>query len=465
MDAFYFALAENNDDLNIANGDEMHSFTLSDVTTKASTPIAFQVSVGGLYTINNLETNATGAGVVTLCFQRGMPPQDGKCTFKMETTMSGFLAPVVQVPTYEGTYYMTATTNATLPVSISGNFTVAACEMLHIQIEGNCVAAASLKTAQEVTTVANVAQTVYYTVPVVVHATYPSNVFIKYAGQALLDLKIRAAFGNNDMASATTFAANMTNLGLVKTYDFRMPSTIGGTWYFAIELTTNTSGSSTFSLDESSVCEKGTEATCTDAVATLNVGTTMIQGTASAALSYVMYNATDLATWKVSISTQQGIPYNSVMNIYVANGYAPYVGQNGVIADWVHGCTLAADLCSQMTTIELPKLKTPYFIAVSYHNATLASTPYLLWVPTTSVCPPCTHGACPTTQPNNLYGKCKCNYGWGGINCAIPVGSYWVQIIVVITIGALLLVTAIVGLIAWFISKRKANKAAGYERV
>jgi hypothetical protein len=434
------------------------------VTTNPTAPISVEVAVGGSFTLRGIVTNTTNA-IVTLCFQRGVAPQVDRCTFTLSTTVGGQLAPFTTMPLiWEGTYYVTAVTNDTNMVSFEASWDIDSCETGQVRFGGVCRAAPSLALPVVLEATAEVEETVFFTLPIA-PALYPGNVLINYEGEALHTMSIRASYGNSELDSQTTFAANYTTMNLAKTNSFTMPSSIAGTWYFAISYKTNSTGNSTFSTDTTSVCSKGSEKSCTNPVATLASGN-VISSDVGASFVYTMYNATDSNTWRVGVSTQQGAAYNSALTVVVARGYVPYQGQTGLIADWTSGCTLSADLCAQMVTIELPKSNIPYYVAVSYVNSSLAQTPTLIWPSSqTSPCPPCNRGSCPATPANADFGKCKCNYGWAGINCTIPVGSYKIQIIVVITIGVLLLVTAVIGLIAWFISKRKASKVSGYERV
>lgn len=433
------------------------------VISTASAPAALSIAVGGPFDVVAVKTNTTD-GIVTLCFQRGVSPQSGQCTFTVSTTSAKSIAPFTAPLLFEGTYYVTASTNNSVQVSFEASMSITSCSTSEVYVGSACVSAPRLATGLTESLVAGVPTTMYFTVEFL-SSTYPNRVSIQYDGGNLETFDIRAAFGNNNVTAALAYQQSATNLGLPKKYSFPLPSNIPGVWYFEVTLQSNTTANATLSLDSSSAaCANGKGDTCVNQINTLGP-VPSISGDVGAALVYTMYNGTD-TQWRVGVSTVNGAAYNSALSIYIAKGYVPFqTAVNVVIADWTAGCTLPAAQCTQVATIELPKANVPYYIAIAYHNATLASTPYLIWQSTAAVpCPSCNHGTC--TPTDATYGQCKCNYGWTGVNCNTAVSTnFKIQIIVVIIIGALLLVTAIIGLIAWFISKRQSSKTSGYERV
>lgn len=437
------------------------------VTNTASAPLAVPIAVGGKFAIT-FTTNTTNA-IVTLCFQRGVPPQSGQCTFSVSTTVEKTLNTFTAPTLLEGTYYATATTNDTGVVFFDGQMVITACPLSTVleELSGGgslCIPAPRLTTSK-VALEANTPLNVYFTVEFTAN-TYPNSVSVQIEGDNLQSFYLRAAYGNNNMSAALAYEQNAT-LALSKKYAYALPSNIPGVWYFVAQIVSNSTGNATLSLDTTSAaCANGKGDTCVNQINTLTAAAS-VTGTVGASFVYTMYNGSD-TQWRVGISTVTGSPYNSALSIYVAKGYVPFQTASGaVIADWTTGCTLAASQCTQVSTIELPKVNVPYYIALAYHNASLASTDFLIWQSTSaSPCPSCNHGSCPATATDAEYGKCKCNYAWGGVNCNTAVSTnFRIQIIVVIIIGALLLVTAIIGLIAWFISKRQSNKTSGYERV
>ena len=445
------------------------------------------VPVGNAYQFL-LTTNTTNTpeGVIHVCIQRGVPPPAGsdfsKCTIAFSTSTNGTLqppAPFTANPVFEGTYYAVAMTSNPQHVSLNVQWTfLGGCtggDNVWTPNTG-CAPAMNLNATSpalyDVLTTAPLAPAFFYSVfPAPVNANgYPAAFSITYEGPALREFNLTASFGTNNMTLMPVVTSVAQALTDAVTYSYRLPSAAQGTWYFAVSIRTNSTGIAKFSLVSAGACNGGGDAPCTDKFSVLGTAATDSSTSAviGAPLAYYVYNGT-ADSWRVGISTQMGSAFNPDLRIYIAKGYLPVVTASGaVIADWTGGCTLPAAQCAQVSTIELSRVSPlPYFIALSYVNNTAPHTAkVLLWASTAgSPCPPCNRGSCPSSQADNLYGTCKCTYGWGGVDCGLAVGGFKIQIIVVIIIGGLLLITAIIGLVAWIISKRKMNKSSGYERV
>jgi hypothetical protein len=426
-------------------------------------------------------TSNTPEGAIHVCIQRGLPPPAGldysKCTISFSTAENGTLkapAPFTANPVFEGNYYAIATTANPQAVSLTVDWIFNGCGVDEVTYLDGCAATTNLNTSSpaliEVLSTA-IPQVAHFlsVFPAPANANgYPAAFSINYEGPALQEFALTASFGNNNVSAVPVVAINQ-KLTDQTTFTYRLPSAALGSWYFAVSFKTNATGVAKFSLVSAGACNNPADAGCTDKFTALGAPDTPTSTSAvvGAPLAYYFYNGTSDA-WRVGVSTQLGATFNPDLRIYIAKGYLPISTPSGVIADWTGGCTLPAAQCAQVSTIELPRVSPlPYFIALSYVNNTAPHTAkVLLWASTPgSPCPPCNRGSCPTTQADNLYGTCKCTYGWGGVDCGLAVGGFKIQIIVVIIIGGLLLITAIIGLVAWFISKRKMNKTTGYERV
>lgn len=377
----------------------------------------------------------------------------------------------------EGKYFITATalTNDSAIYSFDATFNVTACAVGQIKDQsGTCVDAPLLGTLRPQLT--SGAPLVLYTSVSFNYVQDPSISGFKFDGVGISSLGVKGVYGVNDITAPLTI--NSTFVGAnystaASTYFFPLPSNIEGTWYFELTIVSNTSGTANLTLESPIACTTTDRKGCTNAISTLVDSSTsnLLSFTAgNGKLGYAVYSGNE-AGWRIGVSTAQGPSFNIRLRTYIAYGYVPFVAASGeVIADYTLGCTLPAIQCLQVSTIELPKPSTasrPYFIAVDYRNGT-NSARTLVWVSTPKYpCPTCNHGSCPTPAPADYanYGKCKCNYGYAGTDCSISAADFQIQIIVVIIIGVLLLVTACIGLIAWFISKRRASQTTGYERV
>jgi hypothetical protein len=72
-------------------------------------------------------------------------------------------------------------------------------------------------------------------------------------------------------------------------------------------------------------------------------------------------------------------------------------------------------------------------------------------------------GTCETDTANDKFGQCSCQNLYEGVDCSVKPTGLPIQVIVLIIIGSLLLLTALVGLIAWIVSRR--SQRAGYQQV
>lgn len=73
-------------------------------------------------------------------------------------------------------------------------------------------------------------------------------------------------------------------------------------------------------------------------------------------------------------------------------------------------------------------------------------------------------GTCVEDTSNDKFGQCQCQNLYEGVDCSVKPTGLPIQVIVLIIIGSLLVLTALVGLIAWIVSRRGANRA-GYTEV
>jgi len=82
------------------------------------------------------------------------------------------------------------------------------------------------------------------------------------------------------------------------------------------------------------------------------------------------------------------------------------------------------------------------------------NTEYNIWYDT--MCPnDCGgQGTCGATTDN--YGVCQCNAPYIGLACS-PPSNQWLEYIILIVIAALVLISAILGLIAWAYMRRRAQ--------
>ena len=442
------------------------------VTSVPSPSTSFTVTLGGTYGFT-YTSNATTD--VSLCVQRGFDPIQGKCMFNVTVAPNGKVTLPKSSLISEGTYYITATSNDTAPATMEATFAVSSCSAGQVQDSTNtCIDAPVLGTLRPALTAG--VSSVSYASYRFSYVADPAVAGFAVAGVNITSFSVKGSFGTGNIASNTVI--NSTFLGAnyttaASTYFFPLPSNIPGTWYFELTIVSNTSGTANVTIDSPVACTPD-HVGCTNSISNLvdTASSNLLAFTAgNGKLGYAVYAGSD-AGWRIGVSTAQGPTFNTQLSTYIAYGYVPFVGANGnVIADYTLGCTLPAAQCTQVSTIELPKpsttANTPYYIAVDYRNGTNTARS-LVWVSTAKyACPTCNHGACPqfTAADYSSFGRCKCNYGYAGTDCSISAANFRIQIIVVIIIGVLLLVTAIIGLIAWFISKRRAAQTTGYERV
>lgn len=449
-----------------------YSANFPTVSSAPAPSTSFAVTLGGVWGFS-FTSNATTT--VTLCVQRGFEPIQGKCMFNITVTADKKVTLPKSSVILEGTYYVTALSNDTVPASFDAQFLVNSCQASQIQqANKNCVDAPLLGTLRPALTAgaASVSYASYRFSPV----ADPAVAGFSVVGVGITSFSVKGSFGIG--AIAQDLVLNSTFLGAnystaASSYFFPLPSNIPGTWYFELTIVSNTTGTPNITIDSPVACTPD-HVGCTNTINPLvdTASSNLLAFTpGNGKLGYAVYAGSD-AGWRIGVSTAQGPTFNTQLSTYIAYGYVPFVGANGnVIADYTLGCTLPAAQCTQVATIELPKpsatANTPYYIAVDYRNGTNTART-LVWVSTSKyACPTCNHGACPafTTIDYATYGKCKCNYGYAGTDCSISAANFRIQIIVVIIIGVLLLVTAIIGLIAWFISKRRAAQTTGYERV
>lgn len=72
-------------------------------------------------------------------------------------------------------------------------------------------------------------------------------------------------------------------------------------------------------------------------------------------------------------------------------------------------------------------------------------------------------GTCLADASTERFGQCDCQNLYEGVDCSVKPSGLDIRVIVLIIIGSLLVLTALVGLIAWIISRRQSR--AGYSEV
>eukprot|EP01122_Echinamoeba_exundans_P012854 TRINITY_DN54_c0_g3_i1.p1 TRINITY_DN54_c0_g3~~TRINITY_DN54_c0_g3_i1.p1 ORF type:complete len:559 (-),score=96.00 TRINITY_DN54_c0_g3_i1:1306-2931(-) len=72
-------------------------------------------------------------------------------------------------------------------------------------------------------------------------------------------------------------------------------------------------------------------------------------------------------------------------------------------------------------------------------------------------------GTCETDPASEKFGQCSCQNLYEGVDCSVKPTGLPIQVIVLIIIGSLLVLTALVGFIAWIVSRR--SQRAGYQQV
>lgn len=375
----------------------------------------------------------------------------------------------------EGIYFVSASSNSNDTLYFDSVFNVTSCSSGQVvDAAGNCVDAPRIGALRPVLTAGTAS--VSYASLNFIFAADPAISGFNVEGVNITTFSVKASYGIGNIAAnlainSTFNGANYTTAA--STYFFPLPSNIPGNWYLELTILPSTSGTANITITTPQACTAANPKGCTNTI------TSLVDATKSNLLSfqigngklgYAAYAGAD-AGWRVGVSTAQGPPFNAQLRTYIAYGYVPFIGASGaVIADYTLGCTLPANQCSQVATIELPKpsqASVPYYVAIDYRNGTAVTTG-LVWASTSKYpCPTCNHGSCPafTTADYASYGRCKCIYGYAGTDCSIAAANFRIQIIVVIVIGVLLLVTAIIGLVAWFISKRRAAQTTGYEKV
>jgi hypothetical protein len=139
-----------------------------------------------------------------------------------------------------------------------------------------------------------------------------------------------------------------------------------------------------------------------------------------------------------------------------------FIGVNGLPTQNAYaykGCNTGPCKVVQAVKISGSADNQVYYIGV-YGNSSAES--FALWA-NAQCADACTaRGTCQTSDDAN-YGVCKCDNGYIDINCAGSQTGLPIQVIVLIIIGGLLLLTALIGLIAWIVSRRKRRE--GYETV
>jgi len=151
--------------------------------------------------------------------------------------------------------------------------------------------------------------------------------------------------------------------------------------------------------------------------------------------------------------------------LYAGFNNIPTIKDGKVYGYDVMGCNVQT--CKTVSSINT-KISTPvklnlnektaengtWFIAV---QAVADNVDYLIWI--NSVCPGnCTdRGNC---QEGDNYGLCKCSDGYEGLSCANS--QKVMEVLILIIIGALVALSAILGLVAWAYMR---NKKPEYEAI
>jgi len=118
----------------------------------------------------------------------------------------------------------------------------------------------------------------------------------------------------------------------------------------------------------------------------------------------------------------------------------------------VHGCTRAK--CPNVDAVKIGSVNGTFYVAIEAVNLTVG---YYIWA--NAMCPyDCYsnmgNGQCITDDTKDNYGLCQCNIGWAGADCNTSIGLT-IEYIVLIVIGSLVVLSAIIGFIAWAYMRRK----------
>lgn len=466
------------------NADNTYSLSAPVVTNSPSAPVAITLSMGGTASFGLISTHINGTvnatSIITICLHKTFPVAGviGGCNIQLVTdsTNTQRESTNTATPLYAGIYYYTAYTNYTnANVSVAATLTVRNCPADQVLVGATCVGTTGVTVGVQTSfTTTSAAATTYLATALPTNIVVSPVTNLTFSGPSNINsLTVTGFYGLNVLSPVglsgqqnVAFVAVANVSGVVATVS--IPSAISGLWYYEVTVNASAAGVYNVQLTQES-------AVSLNQITNLNTYPAPSQGpvtisnlTATPALTYISYNgsSTDSA-WRVGVSATDDTKFNSQVSVYVAAGYLPYKTPSGnVIADWVGGCTLPAAQCTDTITIDLgvKNISAPYYVAIAYNNATAPALKFLLWVSTSMwPCPACNHGSCSATDAS--YGVCKCTYMYAGVNCNTAVGTFKVQIIVVIIIGGLLLLTAAIGLVAWIISKRNLAKKGGYEKV
>jgi len=160
----------------------------------------------------------------------------------------------------------------------------------------------------------------------------------------------------------------------------------------------------------------------------------------------------------VSVTNVDQSKSKAIPKLYAGFNTVPSKKDGKVYGYDFMGCNVQT--CSPISSINTQSLNLGsnnyvgnWYIAV---EATAPNADYYIWI--NNVCPGnCTgHGQCQTTGDN--YGQCKCNDPYDGFSCINSRKE--IEILILIIIGALVALSAILGLVAWAYMRNKSEYVA-----
>eukprot|EP01122_Echinamoeba_exundans_P005647 TRINITY_DN157_c0_g1_i1.p1 TRINITY_DN157_c0_g1~~TRINITY_DN157_c0_g1_i1.p1 ORF type:complete len:553 (-),score=134.02 TRINITY_DN157_c0_g1_i1:25-1683(-) len=243
-----------------------------------------------------------------------------------------------------------------------------------------------------------------------------------------------------------------------------IPAPLVGNWYIALN---STAGPNMYiNATIAGPCPNGTAGPqCTSDFAPFLGNVSSVSGAASLKLNqsangltlFRLARSSLNSTFLVSVAGSRGDKSQANYTLYLAVGGAP----NPNTPIWT-GCT-----SGQCGFVQSASFSSAFTVAgdlwVGVQSTNASADTLLVWRESTCANDCSGKGDCVSDTTKATYGLCACGNSYSGADCSIAPTGLPIQVIVLIIIGSLLLLTAIIGVLAWIISRR--GQRAGYQSV
>jgi len=289
------------------------------------------------------------------------------------------------------------------------------------------------------------------------------EIFGPWKRRVLAEVTIYAAVGRIPTSSNYDWSSET---------ELKVTAPSSGTWYFLFDFGDNEQGYE-FTDVKGSECDpkKGLGENCDSIkLEELSLSGEFFEikedgGLAPQQLSYFWVNTGVNTSFSFSIAPlNPKKPGDKKPEIYAAIGNAPHVGASKV--NFANGCndpingesTCEKQVVQIVSGSEIPKNEDVFFVV---RNVNADNQQYAVWAGT--VCgknskgATCNGGKCVDDRSSFDYGSCDCDdvSRKSGVVCSIKKSGFPVEYIVLIVIGSLVVLSAIIGFIAWAYMRRK----------